>query len=378
VSARKKSPRSARTRLGKRKRPSAARAAQAARSEPKASGVRKGLTLRTETANGVRHIVLTRAAEYNTITPRLRDELARAIDAADADRDVRVILLRAEGPAFCAGYGLDWSTRAQARERTLGRAESSLKQPGTKPQAASLRASLSISQRTSEPDRAQRAEAATQPAPWLPVRDPESERRPRQWDSVADVRMMGEYVAAYMKLWYAKKPTIAAVQGWCIGGGTDLVLCADLIVAADDARFGYPPSRVWGTPTTAMWVYRMGLEQAKRYMLTGDEIPAQRAAEIGMILETVPEKVLIAHATALAERMALVPTSQLVMLKLLCNQTAEQMGLASSRLLGTLFDGIARHTQEGLDFVARAQHVGFRQAVRERDDPFGDYGSRKR
>ena len=117
MSARKKSPRSARKRLGKRKRPSAARAAQAARSEPKASGVRKGLTLRSETANGVRHIVLTRAAEYNTITPRLRDELARAIDTADADRDVRVILLRAEGPAFCAGYGLDWSTRAQAREK---------------------------------------------------------------------------------------------------------------------------------------------------------------------------------------------------------------------------------------------------------------------
>jgi enoyl-CoA hydratase len=190
--------------------------------------------------------------------------------------------------------------------------------------------------------------------------------------------MMGEYVAAYMKLWYAKKPTLAAVQGWCIGGGTDLVLCADLVIAADDARFGYPPARVWGTPTTAMWVYRMGLEQAKRWMLTGDEIPAQRAAEIGMILETVPAQQLTAHATALAERMARVPTSQLVMLKLLCNQTAENMGLASSRLLGTLFDGIARHTQEGLDFVARAQAIGFREAVRERDDPFGDYGSRKR
>jgi len=279
-------------------------------------------TLRTHVDEGVFVITLSRAAEYNTITPDLRDELAAAIDAGDAASEAHVILLRAEGPAFCAGYGLDWSTAAQSAER-----------------------------------------GATQR---------------RVWDSVSDMRMMGRFVETYMKLWYAKKPTIAAVQGWCIGGGTDLVLCADLIVAADDARFGYPPSRVWGTPTTAMWVYRMGLEQAKRYMLTGDEIPAQRAAEIGMILETVPEKVLLAHATALAERMALVPTSQLVMLKLLCNQTAEQMGLASSRLLGTLFDGIARHTQEGLDFVARAQHVGFRQAVRERDDPFGDYGSRKR
>jgi enoyl-CoA hydratase len=125
-----------------------------------------------------------------------------------------------------------------------------------------------------------------------------------------------------------------------------------------------------------MWVYRMGLERAKRYLLTGDEIPAPEAARIGMILEAVPDAELLARATALAERIARLPTSQLVMLKLLCNQTAEHMGLGQTRLLGTLFDGIARHTQEGVDFVRRAQEVGFRQAVRERDDPFGDYGSR--
>ncbi len=155
-----------------------------------------------------------------------------------------------------------------------------------------------------------------------------------------------------------------------------MVLCADLIIAGEGASFGYPPSRVWGTPTTAMWVYRMGLERAKRYLLTGDEIPARTAAENGMILEVVPDSELQDRALALARRMARVPTNQLVMLKLLCNQTAENMGLASSRMLGTLFDGVARHTQEGLDFVDRAQKVGFRQAVRERDDPFGDYGSR--
>jgi enoyl-CoA hydratase len=132
---------------------------------------------------------------------------------------------------------------------------------------------------------------------------------------------------------------------------------------------------VWGTPTTAMWVYRMGLERAKRYLLTGDEIPAPEAARIGLILETAPDERLREHALAFARRMAQVPLNQLIMLKLLCNQTAENMGLASSRTLGTLFDGIARHTQEGYDFVARSKEVGFRQAVRERDDPFGDYGS---
>jgi len=282
-------------------------------------------TLRTETADGVRSIVLCRAAEYNTITPALRDELAAAIDEADADRDVHVILLRADGPAFCAGYGLDWAVDAQAAERAAGEA-------GTR----------------------------------------------RAWDSVGDLQMMGRFVETYLKLWYARKPTIAAVQGWCIGGGTDMVLCADLIVAAEGARFGYPPSRVWGTPTTAMWVYRLGFERAKRYLLTGDEIPARTAADIGLVLEVVPDDALQAHAFGLAQRMARVPVSQLVMLKLLVNQTAENMGLTASRTLGTLFDGIARHTQEGLDFVRRAEEVGFRQAVRERDDPFGDYGSRKR
>src|SRR5207249_1955595 len=195
-------------------------------------------------------------------------------------------------------------------------------------------------------------------------------KRGRVWDSVADWRMMRRFVDTYMKLWYARKPTIAAVQGWCIAGGTDLVLCADIVIAAEGASFGYPPARVWGTPTTAMWVYRMGLERAKRYLLTGDEIPAPEAARIGMILETVPDDELEGRSAAFARRMAQVPTTQLVMLKLLCNQTAENMGLASSRTLGSLFDGIARHTQEGLDFVHRSQEVGFRQAVRERDDPF--------
>jgi len=281
-------------------------------------------TLRTETGDGVRSIVLSRAREYNTITPELRDELAAAIDEADADPEVRIILLRADGPAFCAGYGLDWAVAGQAAEG--------------------------------------RRSADGRPA--------------RAWDSVADWRMMKRFVDTYMKLWYAQKPTIAAVHGWCIGGGTDLVLCADMIVAGDSARFGYPPSRVWGTPTTAMWVYRLGLERAKRYLLTGDEIPARRAAELGLILEVVPDERLLDHALGLARRMARVPTNQLMMLKLLCNQTAEHMGMATTRLLGTLFDGIARHTQEGLDFVRRAEEVGFRQAVRERDDPFGDYGSR--
>lgn len=275
-------------------------------------------TLRTELSEGVFSIVLTRAAEYNTITPDLRDELSAAIDEGDAHDDAHVILLRAEGPAFCAGYGLDWSTEMQAQEASSERA----------------------------------------------------------WDPASDLRGISSFVDVYMKLFKAWKPTIAAVQGWCIAGGTDMVLCADIIVAGEGASFGYPPSRVWGTPTTAMWVYRLGLERAKRYLLTGDEIKAPEAVRMGLILEAVPDDELQDHAMALAKRMALLPVNQLVMLKLLCNQTVENMGLTSARTLGSLFDGIARHTQEGRDFVTRSGEIGIREAVRERDEPFGDYGSR--
>jgi len=275
-------------------------------------------TLRTETRDGVRSIVLCRPEAYNTITPELRDELGAAIDEADADPGVKVILLRAEGRAFCAGYGLDWSTELQAEQAQSGRV----------------------------------------------------------WDSVADYQVMSTFVGVYQKLWYASKPTLAAVQGWCLCGGTDLVLWADLIVAADTAVFGYPASRVWGVPTTAMWVYRIGFEKAKRYLLTGDEIPAPEAARIGLILEAVPEDELEGRAMDLAVRMAKLPLNQLQMIKLSTNQVAENMGIASLRTLNMLLDGVARHTQEGLDFVEQSRELGFREAVRRRDDPFADYGSR--
>lgn len=273
--------------------------------------------IQTETADGVRTITLARPRAYNTITADMAAELGAAIDEADRDHNARVILLRAEGPAFCAGYGLDWATPAQAAEQ----------------------------------------------------------QRKRAWDSAADLQMMGRFVDVYQKLWYASKPTIAAVQGWCICGGTDLVLWADLIIASEDAVFGYPTSRVWGVPTNPMWIHRVGFQQAKRYLLTGDEIPAAKAVEIGLALETVPRDRLDEHCFALVSRMARLPLNQLQMIKLSCNQTAENMGIRSARTLGIIFDGVARHTQEGLDFVERSNEVGFRNAVFERDAAFDDYGS---
>lgn len=280
-----------------------------------------GNAVREETHGHVRRLTLCRPDRYNTITPELRDELGATIDAAERDGAVRVILLDAEGPAFCAGYGLDWSTGAQAGEEQRGA---------------------------------------------------------RVWDSVRDQHMIGSFAAVWAKLHDCSKPTVAAVQGWCIAGGTNIVFNAHLIVAAESARFGYPPSRVWGVPEAPWtWVARMGLQRARRYMLTGDEFTAREALDMGVILDVVPDDELHDHAMALAQRIALVPANQLEMITWALNAVADEMyDPRSSRRLGTFFDGVARHTQEGLDFVARSQEVGFREAVRERDRPFGDYGER--
>ncbi len=282
-----------------------------------------GEAIRVEDHGAVRHLVLCRPDEFNTITTTLRDELDVELDRADRDGAVKVVLVRAEGKAFCAGFGLDWSTASQA------------------------------------------------------VNDG---ARGRVWDTVADVQMIGRFGNTFAKLHAISKPTIAAVQGWCIAGGTDMVLNVDLIIAAESARFGYPPARVWGVPEAPwVWVARLGLERAKRYLFTGDELTAREAADAGMILECVPDDELDRRAVALAERMALLPLNQLQMMKWMLNDVARhQYQPDTSRLLGFIFDGVARHTQEGLDFVERAQQVGWREVIRERDRPFGDYGERDR
>ena len=280
-----------------------------------------GDAIRIEDDGAVRHLVLCRPDEFNTITEVLRAEHDAALAAADVDRSVKVVLMRAEGRAFCAGYGLDWSTMSQATADDVG---------------------------------------------------------DRVWDTVADVQMIGAFGNTFAKLHSISKPTIAAVQGWCIAGGTDMILNADIIVAGESARFGYPPARVWGVPEAPwMWVARLGLERAKRYLYTGDEITAADAVAAGMVLECVPDDELQNHVRALAQRVALLPLNQLQMMKWSLNDVARhQYQPDTSRLLGFIFDGVARHTQEGRDFVARAQEVGWREAVRERDRPFGDYGER--
>ena len=249
-----------------------------------------------EAADGVATLTLSRPERLNAITRELIEELRAGLRRAWDDADVHAIRLRGEGRAFCAGYDIGWGAEA--------------------------------------------------------MQDAEGDR---PWDPMADLAMMQRFVDAYMELWRSPKPVIAQVHGFCVGGGTDLALCSDLIVCAEDCRIGYPPARVWGSPTTAMWTYRLGLERSKRLLLTGDALDGRRAAEWGLASEAVPLAELDDAALALARRVALLPSNQLHMMKVLVNNVIEQMGLASTQLVGTLLDGAARHTPEGTDFSRRAR-----------------------
>jgi enoyl-CoA hydratase len=267
-----------------------------------------------DVAGRVATLTLNRPERLNAITAGMAEEVRAALDVAWGDDGVHAIRLRGAGRAFCAGYDIGWG--AESMEAAEG---------------------------------------------------------DRPWDPIADYRMMSGFVDTYMRLWRSPKPVIAQVHGFCVGGGTDFALCSDLIVCSEDCRIGYPPARVWGSPTTMMWTYRLGLERSKRLLLTGDALDGRRAAEWGLASEAVPEAELDAAATALAERVARLPKNQLHMMKLLVNQVIEQMGLSTTQLVGTLLDGAARHTPEGTDFSKRALE-DVRGAVRERDAPFGDYG----
>ena len=194
------------------------------------------------------------------------------------------------------------------------------------------------------------------------------------WDPVGDYQSMSGNVRNFMKVWECPKPVIAEISGWAIGGATDLLLCADLLFMADDAHIGYAPSRIYGTPTTMMWIHRIGLEHAKQFLLTGRPINAETAFRIGLVSHVCKAGDLSRSAESEARRFADIPSNQLALNKLLINQTFENMGLRTSQMLGTFFDGIARHTPEAQDWAARITGGDFREAVAERDRPWGDYG----
>jgi enoyl-CoA hydratase len=290
-------------------------------------------TLLYSVGGRIARITLNRPERGNGITFEMPAELAHCVERANLDPTVHVIALSGNGKGFCGGYDLVLAAEQKIEDTT-----------------------------TSWP--------AGSPLDWevqLANHDPDA-----VWDPMIDYAMMSRNVRGFMSLFHSDKPVVCKVHGFCIAGGSDMALCSDLLIIEDKAKIGYPPARVWGVPTTALWVHRIGVERAKRLLFTGDCLTGTQAVEWGLATESAPASKLDERFEALLERIARLPVNQLMMMKLLINQTVMAQGLHASQTLGILFDGVARHTKEGYAFQQRAAEVGFKQAVKERDEPFGD------
>jgi enoyl-CoA hydratase len=300
-------------------------------------GMSVGSVVEYEISDRVARITLDRPERGNGITRELVQELVACVERADLDPAVHVLLLAGNGPGFCGGYDLV--------ESAEGMGETS---------------STTADVVTGSP---------LDPTQIAANHDPH-----QTWDPMVDYAMMSRNVQGFMSLFHCGKPVVCSVHGFCVAGGTDMALCSDLLVIAEDAKIGYPPARVWGSPTTALWAHRVGVQRAKRLLFTGDSLSGKEALEWGLAIEAPPAQELQARTEILLQRIAQMPVNQLRLMKLLVNQTLYAQGLHATQVLGTVFDGIARHTAEGHAFQQRAADAGFREAVRERDEPFGDFG----
>lgn len=263
----------------------------------------------------VAYITLNRPAHFNAITSTLPSALQAAVHRANADDSIHCIVLKGAGKGFCGGYDLSLSAEKATRGDTIGSQD---------------------------------------------VRD--------GYDPLTDYQAMRAYTDCFMSLFHSAKPTIAQVHGAAVAGGSDIALCCDLVVMADDARIGYPPARVWGCPTTAMWTARIGPEKAKRMLFTGDLISGTEAARMGLVLQSVPAAQLEAAVRLLTERIKSVPKNQLWMCKQVVNGFVEaQLGVAQR--LATVFDGVTRNSPEGVRWQGVSAEKGFKEAVRVRDEP---------
>jgi enoyl-CoA hydratase/carnithine racemase len=307
-------------------------------------------TLIYETGGRVARITLNRPERGNGIVPAMPGEIAACVERANLDPAVHAIALAGNGSGFCGGYDLVASAEGDMSGLGEGATAGAEVPPGSS--FAPLPPGSPIDPATIAANHA-----------------PES-----NWDPVTDFQFMWRNVRGFMSLFHSEKPVICKVHGYCVAGGTDMALCSDLLVVADDAKIGYPPARVWGSPTTALWTARVGPMRAKRLLLTGDSLTGEQAADWGLATEAAPAAELDERFEDLLQRVARLPINQLVMMKMLVNQSLYAQGLHQTQLLGTFFDGVARHTEEGHDFVRRAAESGFKEAVRERDEPFGDYG----
>jgi enoyl-CoA hydratase len=276
-------------------------------------------TLVYATDGAIATITLNRPDELNTIVPPMPEEFEAAINLAVKDAAIKVIILRGAGRSFCAGYDFGGGFHLWDEHITTNSA----------------------------------------------------------WDSGKDFAWSTAHALAptqkFMSMWRAPKPVIAQVHGWCVGGGSDTALCADIVIASEDARIGTPYSRMWGCYLSGMWLYRLGLTKAKEYALTGKPLSGREAADVGLINRAVPFAQLQDTVRQMARQLASIPLSQLAAMKLVINQAYENMGLNSTQTLGPILDGLMRNTPDAIDFIRLSEKEGVRAAIAKRDGPFGDY-----
>ncbi|MBY0441055.1 MAG: crotonase/enoyl-CoA hydratase family protein, partial [Mycobacteriaceae bacterium] len=285
----------------------------------------------------IARITFNRPERGNAIIADTPVELSALVERADLDPNVHVILVSGRGEGFCAGFDLSAYADQTGSAGGGGRHDGTVLDGKTQ----------AVNHRPDQP-----------------------------WDPMIDYQMMSRFVRGFSALMHADKPTVVKIHGYCIAGGADIALHADQVIAAADAKIGYPPTRVWGVPAAGLWAHRLGDQRAKRLLLTGDCITGAQAAQWGLAVEAPDPHDLDERTERLVARIAANPINQLIMVKLALNSALLQQGVATSRMVSTVFDGIARHTPEGHAFVADAVQHGFRAAVRHRDEPFGDYGRR--
>ncbi|RIU05493.1 enoyl-CoA hydratase [Mycobacteroides abscessus] len=290
-------------------------------------------TMTYEVTDRVARITFNRPEQGNAIIADTPLELAALVERADLDPQVHVILVSGRGDGFCGGF--DLSAYAEAND------EGSVRYSGTA------------------------LDGQVQLRNHLPNIN---------WDPMLDYQMMSRFTRGFSSLLHANKPTVVKVHGYCVAGGTDIALHADQLIVAADAKIGYPPTRVWGVPATGLWAHKLGDQRAKRLLLTGDCLSGRQAYDWGLAVEAPEPDELDERTERLVERIAAMPLNQLMMIKLACNSVLINQGIANSAMIGTVFDGISRHTPEAHAFTADAIANGYRQAVRHRDELFGDYG----
>ncbi|MDX6583235.1 MAG: enoyl-CoA hydratase [Solirubrobacterales bacterium] len=276
-------------------------------------------TILYDADGAVATITLNRPESLNTIVPPMPDEVEAAVHRAIRDPAVKVIVVRGAGRAFCAGYDFSEGFRH-----------------------------------------------------WGDLVATDGEWNPGK-DFIGTTSQALAPTQKFMSIWRSPKPVIAQVHGWCVGGGSDFALCADLVIASEDAQIGTPYSRLWGAYLSGMWIYRLGLAKAKEHALSGRPLSGKRAAEIELINEAVPFERLEETVRTRADELASLPLAQLAAMKLMVNQAYENMGLASTQTLGSILDGIMRNIPEAKEWIERAATEGVPAVVAERDGPFGDY-----